>query len=204
MSHVFLLFFMLLAAPAVASPCESHQECPLSRCYVGKCVPTVAPEAWTKEVVLAHAQAAVDLELFTIPLYMSATNSILPTNQTNPRAEDIRNLVFTIALEEMLHLELTANLVAALGSTPNFTAPVFGQNVSVLSPYFDPATGDHGLKNATIRGMDKDWIKYMLDVEIPRVEEPLANHTTPNYRKSRRWWHTVTCACSVHIHRSVL
>jgi hypothetical protein len=91
----------------------------------------------------AIAQAAVDVELFTIPLYMTSLYSIQgmhaitgqgndfyqgrlwPGSKTsaNPVTanEQAFNLVFSVFIQEMLHLQMAANMATVLGVSPNFT-----------------------------------------------------------------------------------
>ncbi|MET1256475.1 ferritin-like domain-containing protein [Aliikangiella maris] len=95
--------------------------------------------------VQAIAQAAVNVELFTIPLYMTALYSIQGTHQINsknsqlytgrwwpgsaPSAgekltvnQQVFNKVYSVFVEEMLHLQLAANMSNKLGITPTFTS----------------------------------------------------------------------------------
>src|SRR6185437_16325086 len=96
--------------------------------------------------VRAIAQAAVNVELFTIPLYMVTLYSVAGTHRiaaadndfyanrlwpglattAQPATANERafNLVFSVYVEEMLHLQMAANLAAAIGVTPIFTSPV--------------------------------------------------------------------------------
>ncbi len=112
-----------------------------------------------------HAQVAVAVELYTIPLYLSALASIKDTKSPAYAA------ILSVCTEEMLHLQLAANMCIALGTTPNFTAPVYGtvpafpDGTPILDPS-DPATGDHGLLNARI-GNVVDILPVMLDIEVP-------------------------------------
>lgn len=86
---------------------------------------------WTEQALLDHLQKAVYLELWTIPLYLAAAYSLRvpgssaanpPTeavvrNKDNPnrsREQIAFNHIYSIALQEMLHLELAANLFNAL------------------------------------------------------------------------------------------
>lgn len=64
-----------------------------------------------------HLHAAMQLEHATIPPYLTALYSILPG--TNAVARDILRAV---AVEEMLHLTLAANLLNAVGGRPDLTA----------------------------------------------------------------------------------
>ncbi|MES3025830.1 MAG: ferritin-like domain-containing protein [Pseudomonadota bacterium] len=93
--------------------------------------------------VRAIAQAAVSVELFTIPLYMNSMYSIYGTHQINskkvtyytgrqwpgmsttakPETENQKafNIIFSVFIQEMLHLQMAANLATAIGVAPSFT-----------------------------------------------------------------------------------
>ena len=86
--------------------------------------------------VHAIAQAAVSVELFTIPLYMNSMYSIYGTHQINSKGinyyngrqwpgmsttakpvnanERAFNIIFSVFIQEMLHLQMAANLATAL------------------------------------------------------------------------------------------
>ncbi len=92
----------------------------------------------------AIAQAAAEVELFTIPLYMTTLYSIQGTHQITSQGNDFYkgrlwpgaattaqpktanekafNIVFSVLIQEMLHLQLAANMATAIGVTPNFTS----------------------------------------------------------------------------------
>src|SRR5687768_6750350 len=99
-----------------------------------------------KSAVMAMAQAAVNVELFTIPLYMSTMYSIHGMHQINsknqtfymgrewpgmapkampgtPNAQAF-NLIFSVFIQEMLHLQIASNIATALGVQPSFTSLV--------------------------------------------------------------------------------
>src|SRR5476651_266575 len=111
-----------------------------------------------KAAVQAIVQAAVNVELFTIPLYMTALYSIQGVHQITgaqsnlyqgrlwpglaptfrpgmprpgnniPENEKAFNTIFSVFIEEMLHLQLASNVATALGISPKFTelSPVKG------------------------------------------------------------------------------
>src|SRR4051812_23194509 len=64
--------------------------------------------AWLREAL----QAAVELEFFTLPPYLTALWSI--QDQQHPAAATIRAVVY----EEMQHMALACNLLAGIGGTP--------------------------------------------------------------------------------------
>ena len=94
--------------------------------------------------VQAIAQAAVDVELFTIPLYMTTMYSLFGTHQINSKDikyyegrewpgmapvarpagnknEEVFNTIFSVFIQEMLHLQMAANLATAISVLPVFT-----------------------------------------------------------------------------------
>lgn len=106
--------------------------------------------------VKAIAQAAVNVELFTIPLYMTSLYSIKGMHQINSKGstlyqgrlwpgsgaaagdtlttnELVFNKVYSVFIEEMLHLQLASNMANTVGVTPIFTSsalqsPTYGWN----------------------------------------------------------------------------
>ncbi len=107
-------------------------------------------KAMDKAALRAIAQAAVNVELFTIPLYMVSLYSIQgmhqitskgndfyqgrlwpgrasspdPDKDPNPANARAFNLFFSVFIDEMLHLQLAANIAKVLGVKPSFTSPV--------------------------------------------------------------------------------
>ena len=109
-----------------------------------------APEFKQADVaaVQALAQAAVNVELFTIPLYMVALYSIQGMHQITSKGNDFYrgrlwpgqaaspdpekapspdnarafNLFYSVFIDEMLHLQLASNIAKALGVMPTFTS----------------------------------------------------------------------------------
>lgn len=71
----------------------------------------------SKRELLAMLQVALELELATIPPYLTALLSIrLPSNRE--AAEHVRSVM----MEEMLHMALVANVINAVGGTPRLDA----------------------------------------------------------------------------------
>jgi hypothetical protein len=67
-----------------------------------------------------YLHAALQLEHATIPPYLTAMYSIKP--DSNP---DAFHIIRVVAVEEMLHLTLAANVLNAIGGTPDLTRPDF-------------------------------------------------------------------------------
>jgi len=131
----------------------------------------MSSNVWTKELVQAHAQAAVAIELYTLPFYITPLASIKV--KTDPSYDLIKGVMF----EEMLHLEMAANLCIALDTTPNFAVPNYGVGIPYLSPY-DPVTGHHGFTETALGNLN-DVIDTMLDIETP-TEFQQGTHNGPS------------------------
>ncbi len=99
--------------------------------------------ATDKSALFAIAQAAVNVELFTIPLYMTSLYSLQGTHQitgkndfylgrfwpgmattASPKTGNDKafNAIFSVFIAEMLHLQLASNICKAIGVTPSFTS----------------------------------------------------------------------------------
>jgi hypothetical protein len=98
-----------------------------------------------KAALQAIAQAAVDVELFTLPLYMVSMYSIQGMHQITSKDNDFYrgrlwpgaspardpaggpnaaafNHFFSVFIDEMLHLQLASNIAKALGVMPSYTS----------------------------------------------------------------------------------
>jgi hypothetical protein len=74
----------------------------------------------TAEDLHRYLNAAMQLEHATIPPYLTALYSIHPGTNS-----DAFHVLRVVAVEEMLHLTLAANVLNAVGGTPDLTAPGF-------------------------------------------------------------------------------
>ena len=118
---------------------------------------------WSQELVQAHAQAAVAVELYTLPFYLTVLTSIKDTK------DSCYKNILSVCIEEMLHLQFAANLCLALDTTPNFSAPKYGIPIPYLKPY-DRDTGHHALINGFLDAFDETTLDIMLDIETPTEE----------------------------------
>jgi hypothetical protein len=78
------------------------------------------PKIATLEQLHSYLDAALQLEHATIPPYLTALYSLHPGS--NPEA---RQILRVVAVEEMLHLSLVANVLNAVGGTPDLRKPGF-------------------------------------------------------------------------------
>jgi hypothetical protein len=135
-----------------------------------------AKKKWTKELVQQHAQAAVAVEFYTLPFYITALCSI---KEKNCEAVEI---IRSVIVEEMLHLQLAANLCLALDTVPNFQSPQYGSDIPYICPY-NPEIGECGFLNATLGPLNNTTLNTMLDIETPEQAQlrMAMDHTFPQY-----------------------
>jgi hypothetical protein len=149
--------------------------------------------------VRAIAQACVNVELFTIPLYLAAATSIAGMHQitgknsdfytgrwwpgatttANPQTanETAYNIMFSVHIEEMLHLQLAANLASAIGVTPLFTSPILQNdqhgwtcyNSSVIPHVVDLKDTIHHESTVRLDGLTATQLELLLIIEESEV-----------------------------------
>jgi len=102
-------------------------------------------------------RAAMQLEHATIPPYLTALYSIHP--QTN---SDAFHVLRVVAVEEMLHLTLAANVLNAVGGTPDLTAPGF---VPEFPAYLPDGESDFEVSRERFC---RDSLQTFLKIERPR------------------------------------
>ena len=154
-------------------------------------------------------QAAIDVELFTIPLYMTAAYSLrfttgsgetlLPANPA-PRFgpqpltpnQQAYNILFSVFIQEMLHLEMACNLSNALGFAPTLNPPDYttGRIPHIKQP---PAN-----INVALGPLDQDRFELFKYIEtpdfkgedFPLTEPPEGFETIGALYKALRYWVT--------------
>ncbi|AEV37862.1 hypothetical protein PSE_3356 [Pseudovibrio sp. FO-BEG1] len=161
--------------------------------------------------VKAIAQAAINVELFTIPLYMTALYSVQGTHQINSKGsklyegrwwpgsgpaadpdttnKQVFNKVYSVFIEEMLHLQLASNMANLIGVKPCFTSRAlqneeFGwicyQHGNTMIPHildfndwidhpilcsYDPDLMNLKGMQVILRAMNKDQAKLFMAIE---------------------------------------
>ena len=149
--------------------------------------------------VKALAQAAVNVELFTMPLYMTSMYSIQGMHQitgknslyqgrlwpgsapvANPQNanEQCFNTIFSVFIQEMLHLQIASNIASALGQSPTFTSPLlqndrhgwicYGAGKTVI-PHIVDLQDTKNYKDVTVNlsELNENAVKLFLAIEEP-------------------------------------
>lgn len=119
-----------------------------------------------------HLRAATNLELWTIPLYLTALASIqsdassipLPperTGRATPTRTTVTRLLVSVALQEMYHLQIAGNVARLFGVVPPLAWPTYEGRIPYVS--YLP----EGVKVALGTADDVNTLKLMLAVETP-------------------------------------
>ena len=127
----------------------------------------IPPGDWTLEILRSNLQAAVDLEFWTIPFYLSALYSV--RDQTAEEYQLIRSVV----AQEMLHFELAGNVANAYGVDVTCDPPVYGQGIPHLDFALDRIDPTQFFTpwSAAIGPLDTERINAMCLIEFPEWGE---------------------------------
>lgn len=116
-----------------------------------------APKIDTIEQLHAYLCAAMQLEHATIPPYLTALYSIIPGTNS-----DAFHILRVAAVEEMLHLTLVANVLNAVGGSPDLTSRGF---VPEYPAYLPDGETDFQVSR---QRFSKEAIETFLCIERPR------------------------------------
>jgi hypothetical protein len=115
---------------------------PAEAAIIKKYIDPLTPEQALQELK-ADLQIAIEIELATIPIYLFTYYSINRTYSTGEQLEEIGNYankaggaIMSVAVEEMLHMSLSSNILFSLGGTPQLYGKSPGPpNKSTQPPY---------------------------------------------------------------------
>jgi hypothetical protein len=115
-----------------------------------------AEKITTVEQLHAYLHAAMQLEHGTIPPYLSALYSM-----HTGKNSDAFHVIRTVAVEEMLHLTLAANILNAVGGTPELTGADF---VPTYPTYLPDGETDFQVSR---QAFSKECLEMFLNIERP-------------------------------------
>ena len=110
---------------------------------------------WTLDDIKAALQSAMELEQSTLPLYSFAMYSMRTQNYT------AYNLMRSIIMEEMIHMAVAANMLAALGGTPRIRDLDPGYPTNGLPGGAEPDV------HARLSPLSRKQIRNFMRVEVP-------------------------------------
>lgn len=121
---------------------------------------------WNLAHLHEHLEYAVNLEIWTIPYYLTAMYSIKDTNDPAFR------LIQSVVNEEMLHAELTANIYNSFQPTRPVRIGPFQYTREGGVPHLDfeldpAAVRKYGQPDARLGGLDRARLGTMCLIELP-------------------------------------
>jgi hypothetical protein len=138
----------------------------------------VGRREWDLSDLRSHLQGVVDLELWTIPFYLTALYSI------KDPAGDAYQLIQSVVYQEMLHTQLACNVANAYGYSPRFQAPVYaGRDVPHLRFRLDTPNPTQVFSpySAELGPLDELRLNTMCLIEYPEWD----TERTPDLRPNR-------------------
>jgi hypothetical protein len=126
---------------------------------------------WTLEDVHTHLRHAVNLEIWTIPYYLTVLYSIKDISHP------VYRLIRSVANQEMLHAELAANVYNAFQPTKRLEIGPFNYTKTGGVPHLDfkpdvEARKKYGDPDAELGGLDLVRLSTMCLIELPECEPP--------------------------------
>lgn len=136
---------------------------------------------WTREQVLARLktdlQTAVEIELATIPIYLYTYYSLLRNNESGETISQVQlyansagGVIMSVAVEEMLHMSLSSNILWSLGVPPQLYGKAPGAYPTGL-PYHNPQgpAGPDGqtLVQIPLGKLSFEQLWHFLQIEYP-------------------------------------
>jgi hypothetical protein len=116
-----------------------------------RCTPPVRDLDWIKQSL----QSAIELEYATLPIYLSALFSLEVQNYA------AYNAIRSVAMEEMVHMAIAANLLAALGATPRF------RDIAIAYPVQGLPGGAEPDLQVGLAQLSKNQLANFMRIEMP-------------------------------------
>ena len=132
-----------------------------------------------ESLLIQHLQALIDVELFTIPFYLTAANSVRTSVASDDPARTFQSLAVSVAVQEMYHLQQACNIANAFGVTPQFPKLSLDSTQKILVPHLDPNNQAFYVQLGNL----PEAIQAMLQIETADTSpEPVVPNTSVTYR----------------------
>jgi hypothetical protein len=148
-----------VAPPRPAGPAPVTVASPFSETLARRFHRLIAttPRPGNVDELKQFLQLAIQLEHFTIPLYLTALWSLVPGDA----ADGQRQILLAVVLEEMLHMGLAANLLTAIGGRPAINAP------EAVPRYPDFLPGINVAHPFQLEAFSQQQVQRFLEIERP-------------------------------------
>ncbi len=139
------------------------------------------------ELLQRHLQAIVEVEFFTIPLYLTAVYSFTEIALEAPSTlYTVQQEALSVAVQEMYHLQCACNILNAFTVTPTIPKLTIPAGTDLPIPHLV----QNGRPLTTRLGALPAAIASMIDIEspipTPSSRRPTTPSSTPRYRISMR------------------
>lgn len=124
-------------------------------------------------LLFKHLQAIIEVELFTIPLYLTASNSLRSSTPSGDPAWALQTLATSVAVQEMYHLQQACNITNAFNVPPIIPKLAIPAGQKILVPHLDPGNQQFYVQLGNL----PDTIKAMIEIETP---DESGQPVTPN------------------------
>ncbi len=134
------------------------------------------PINWTKSDLHHHLQHSLNLELWTIPLYLTALYSIKGLkNLKHYEYPEAAKLILTVLIQEMLHLELVCNTCNALGYSPQFLPPNYDEQrgIPFIHPTKDCLPNDLQGYKVKPQALNVNSLRLFCAIELPHPKKEI-------------------------------
>ena len=129
----------------------------------------------SRDDLISYLNAAMALEHGTIPPYLTAYYSLRPTTNS-----DAAHIIRVVVVEEMLHLTLAANVLNAIGGTPDLTRPGF---VASYPAYLPDGEDDF---TVDLRSFSREAVETFCKIERPGKAPRGASRLLPKSDRGKK------------------
>src|SRR4030095_14276257 len=142
------------------------------------------PLKWNKADLDHHLQHALDLELWTIPLYLTALYSIKDLKKLKrDEYPEAAKLILSVLVQEMLHMELVCNVSNALCYSPKFVPPNYDEQKGIpfihpVKEYLPPELNGYIVKP---QALNENSLRLFSAVELPHPKKEIAWEKEKSY-----------------------
>jgi len=152
------------------------------------------PLQWNKSDLYHHLQHALDLELWTVPLYLTALYSIRGIKGLkHGEYPEAARLISSVVIQEMLHIELVCNISNALGFSPAFYPPSYDEKKGI--PFVHPTKDclPQALLGyeVTPQALNQQSLKLFCAIELP------------HHAKETVWEHEKSYTCIAELYKAL-
>jgi hypothetical protein len=156
------------------------------------------------DLLKAHLQALVQVEFLTIPLYLTAVYSFTqdalnysPDNGATTPLYSAQQEIQSVAIQEMLHLQLACNLCNSFGVTPSIPQLTATAGTQIVVPHLEPTAGQ---ALVTTIGNLPDVIDALIAIEKPATGSFPPPNTAVVYQSIADLYHATLVLISQYAH----